>query len=158
MKGETSENNRFLGTLSSSSIRNLLPRSMSSSFSKRKSKKFSENTPPTLHPNIQISDPPLSPSIPKLFPPSKSFSSSASLNRSDGQSVQSLSPRGQVDGSHGKLEVLDPPPLQGQVDGSHGELEDLGPAVKVHFFFCFKLFSLFFFLALLTYLFIYCIM
>ncbi|KAJ6775975.1 KINESIN-LIKE PROTEIN KIN-12F [Salix koriyanagi] len=103
----------------------------SSSFSKRKSKKFSENTPPTLHPNIQISDPPLSPSIPKLFPPSKSFSSSASLNRSDGQSVQSLSPRGQVDGSHGELEVLDPPPLQGQVDGSHGELEDLGPAVKV---------------------------
>ena len=122
MKGETNENNRFLGTLSSSSIRNLLPRSMSSSsFSKRKSKKFSENTPPTLHPNIQISDPPLSPSIPKLFPPSKSFSSSASLNRSDGQSVQSLSPR-------------DPPPLQGQVDGSHGELEDLGPAVKVHIF------------------------
>ncbi|KAG5254664.1 kinesin motor family protein [Salix suchowensis] len=106
MKGETSENNRFLGTLSSSSIRNLLPRSMSSSsFSKRKSKKFSENTPPTLHPNIQISDPPLSPSIPKLFPPSKSFSSSASLNRSEGQ----------IDGSHGELEVLDPPPLQGQV-------------------------------------------
>ncbi|KAB5521191.1 hypothetical protein DKX38_025510 [Salix brachista] len=103
----------------------------SSSFPKRKSKKFSENTPPTLHPNIQISDPPLSPSIPKLFPPSKSFSSSASLNRSEGQSVQSLSPRGQVDGSHGELEVLDPPPLQGQVDGSHGELEDLGPAVKV---------------------------
>ena len=122
MKGETNENNRFLGTLSSSSIRNLLPRSMSSSsFSKRKSKKFSENTPPTLHPNIQISDPPLSPSIPKLFPPSKSFSSSASLNRSDGQSVQSLSPR-------------DPPPLQGQVDGSHEELEDLGPEVKVHIF------------------------
>ncbi|KAJ6423763.1 hypothetical protein OIU84_024689 [Salix udensis] len=85
----------------------------SSSFSKRKSKKFSENTPPTLHPNIQISDPPLSPSIPKLLPPSKSFSSSASLNRSEGQSVQSLSPRGQVDGSHGELEVLDPPPLQG---------------------------------------------
>lgn len=112
MKGEASENNRFLGTLSSSSIRNLLPRS------KRKSKKFSENTPPPLHPNIQINDPPLSPSIPKLFPPSKSFSSSASLNRSDGQNVQSLSPR-------------DPPPLLGQVDGSHGALEDLDPAVKV---------------------------
>jgi kinesin family protein 15 len=119
MKGEASENNRFLGTLSSSSIRNLLPRS------KRKSKKFSENTPPPLHPNIQINDPPLSPSIPKLFPPSKSFSSSASLNRSDGQNVQSLSPR-------------DPPPLLGQVDGSHGALEDLDPAVKV--FVCFKLF------------------
>ncbi|KAG6790219.1 hypothetical protein POTOM_006367 [Populus tomentosa] len=117
MKGEASENNRFLGTLSSSSIRNLLPRSMSSS-SKRKSKKFSENTPPPLHPNIQINDPPLSPSIPKLFPPSKSFSSSVSLNRSDGQNVQSLSPR-------------DPPPLLGQVDGSHGALEDLDPAVKV---------------------------
>jgi kinesin family protein 15 len=111
-----------------------------SSSSKRKSKKFSENTPPPLHPNIQINDPPLSPSIPKLFPPSKSFSSSASLNRSDGQNVQSLSPR-------------DPPPLLGQVDGSHGALEDLDPAVKV--FVCFKLLFFFSFFAPLAYLFIY---
>ncbi|CAK7324552.1 unnamed protein product [Dovyalis caffra] len=91
------------------------------SSSKRKSKKFSENTPP-LHPNILINDPPLSPSIPKHSPPSKSLSSS-SLSRSDAQiQKNSLSPR-------------DPPPLQGEINGSNGQsdsaLEDLDPAVKV---------------------------
>ncbi|CAI0374014.1 unnamed protein product [Linum tenue] len=64
----------FLGSISASSIRNLLPRSISSK-KKHRSKFFrSENDPP-LHPNIQISDPPLSPSLPKPLISSKSLQS-----------------------------------------------------------------------------------
>ncbi|CAL1384694.1 unnamed protein product [Linum trigynum] len=64
----------FLGSISASSIRNLLPRSISSK--KRHRSKFfrSENDPP-LHPNIQISDPPLSPSLPKPLSSAKSLQS-----------------------------------------------------------------------------------
>ncbi|CAI0378969.1 unnamed protein product, partial [Linum tenue] len=65
---------RFLGNLSASSFRNLLPRSISSK-KKHRSKLFrSENNPP-LHPNIQISDPPLSPSLPKPLKSTKSLES-----------------------------------------------------------------------------------
>ncbi|CAN0892051.1 Kinesin-like protein KIN-12F [Linum grandiflorum] len=67
---ESSGDSRFL-TISASSIRNLLPRSISSK-KKTKSKLFrSEND----HPNIRISDPPLSPSLPKPFKSPKSLDS-----------------------------------------------------------------------------------
>ncbi|KAF8414212.1 hypothetical protein HHK36_002212 [Tetracentron sinense] len=67
--------NRFLGSFATSSIRNLLSRSVSSkqkmksvrSSSKSKSKSGSENTPP-IDPNVQIDNPPISPSIPKKSP------------------------------------------------------------------------------------------
>ncbi|CAN1290622.1 Kinesin-like protein KIN-12F [Linum perenne] len=82
---------RFLGTISSSSIRNLLPRSISYK-KKTKSKLFrSENDPP-LHPNITINDPPLSPSLPKPFNSPKSLHSIKDAPDSDVQPQLSPSP------------------------------------------------------------------
>ncbi|KAJ4838841.1 hypothetical protein Tsubulata_013940 [Turnera subulata] len=113
--------------LSTSSIRNFLPRSMSSkqnkanSKSKKKMSKFfnSENTPP-VDPNIQFSDPPLSPSIPKPSPPSVSIT--PPLPKSDGP-PQIPSPRDHL-------------PLQGEVAGSEVQSEasesvTMDPSVKV---------------------------
>ncbi|KAL8131702.1 kinesin-like protein KIN-12F [Apium graveolens] len=63
MNSEMSEN-RFMGTLSASSIRNLLPRSLSNKRKMSNKSSFnSENTPPLSDPNIQSSN--LAPTIKK---------------------------------------------------------------------------------------------
>lgn len=83
-KEETAET-RFLGSISSSSIRNLLPGSISS---KQKSssnpkipKSDAENTPPT-DPNIQVHDDPSLPTTTKQLP-SKTSSSQNEVIESD---------------------------------------------------------------------------
>ncbi|KAJ9182577.1 hypothetical protein P3X46_006558 [Hevea brasiliensis] len=92
MKSTTeSSENRFVGRISTSSIRNLLPRSISSKRRSTSNPKFpklfsSENTPPP-DPNVQFKDPALSPSIPKISL-SKSFTSHNDAARSDASSLQ----------------------------------------------------------------------
>ncbi|KAJ8754825.1 hypothetical protein K2173_015337 [Erythroxylum novogranatense] len=65
--GDIGNNNGFLGTISSSSIRSLLPRSRRRHNSSS-SKLFDSFDTENAHPNIHISDPPLSPSTPKFLP------------------------------------------------------------------------------------------
>jgi len=90
--------NRFLGNISASSFRNLLPKSVSTkkklSSSRFKHKMNSENVAP-IDPNIQISDPPLLPTSSILKKPVlKTIDSdvSAELTRSVAQEQTSEAP------------------------------------------------------------------
>ncbi|KDP39230.1 hypothetical protein JCGZ_00987 [Jatropha curcas] len=111
---ESSEN-RFVGRISTSSIRNLLPKSISSKRKSASNPKFtkiftSENTPPP-DPNIQFQDPPLSASIPKPSL-SKSFTSLNDAAISDSSLSQDPPLKGEVCASDGRNETLassDPP-------------------------------------------------
>ncbi|XP_059666492.1 kinesin-like protein KIN-12F [Cornus florida] len=95
MKSNTEiSENRFLGSISASSIRNFLPRSVSSKkkmYSVRtKSKLNSENMPP-IDPNIQVENIPLSPTAPKQLP-SKMEISQKEITRSDGHEEAPMPP------------------------------------------------------------------
>ncbi|XP_022716801.1 kinesin-like protein KIN-12F isoform X2 [Durio zibethinus] len=107
------ENGRFLGSISRSSFRNLLPKSK---LKKSANKPNSENTPP-LDPNIiQVNN---SAQFSLKSPPSKSLTSDSLINPSDGYR-QTLPP---MDSSIKKEAV--------ESEERKGELGDLDPSVKV---------------------------
>ncbi|OMO83693.1 hypothetical protein CCACVL1_11279 [Corchorus capsularis] len=102
---------RFLGSISTSSLRNLLPKSKL----KRSTSKFnSENTPPPDPNIIQVND---SAQFFSKSPPSKSLTSNTEINPSDGHN-----------------EIL--PPVESSIkivesEKKNGELGDSDPSVKV---------------------------
>ncbi|KAM1807693.1 hypothetical protein ACFX11_030666 [Malus domestica] len=106
---------RFLGTISASSLRNLLPRSMSTKNSKsifNLRNHNSENTPP-LSPNIQINHHADDDSSASQTKPVLSDSSKSKITEPDGQKQALPVVKSEIDQSDGQGELL--PPLDPSV-------------------------------------------
>ncbi|XWS09720.1 hypothetical protein CRYUN_Cryun39dG0013400 [Craigia yunnanensis] len=112
-KTAVAENGRFLGSISTSSLRNLLPKSK---LKKSTKKPNSENTPPPDSNIIQVNN--STQFFPKS-PPSKSLTSDALINPSDGHR-EMLPP---MDSSI-KKDIV-------ESEEKNGELGNLDPSVKV---------------------------